>query len=223
MSKKKGSNKAIIILFGLGAAAMLMNASPVSSSSQPDNKKKEDDNKPVPTPNIPIPKSDDKPIPQDNKPNNPVSPIAPDKDDHNRFDNLIKREAAKYNYNWLYLKALMGVESNYGYSAFYLNKQAGAGGKAGLFGITDIARNSMNNLLKTKYTRDDLWNAEISIIVAARLLKWLLDYFAKSNDKLKLAIKGYNVGYGNVNNAKYAAQATNYYNSWVQAYNKAKV
>lgn len=173
---------------------------------------------PIPSPNpSPSPSVNPNQIPPVPPQPSPVeNPPAPSIN-ISRYDNLLKQEADKYKYDYRILKAIMGVESIYGTSTIYTSRIVGAGGKAGLYGITDIARTHTNGLLKKNYSRDDLWTPAISIEVAARLFKYWLDY---CRGNVENAVKAYNVGGGNLSNPSYTAKAQNYYNSYLAEFNR---
>ncbi|MCB0729188.1 MAG: transglycosylase SLT domain-containing protein, partial [Ignavibacteriae bacterium] len=102
----------------------------------------------------------------------PVPPKNPSLPPGDIYDVILKKESAKYGLDYRILKAIMAIESDYGRTNWYVTKTSGSGGAAGLFAITDIARTQVNQNLGTKFTRNDLWKPEISIICAANLIDY---------------------------------------------------
>jgi hypothetical protein len=126
------------------------------------------------------------------KPENVVSPVAPNMNPPNptdssatnipppsnvlnpiedRFDTMIKKYADAYGIPWQIIKAHLEVESNYGTSSQVMERRLGGGNKRGIMGITEIAFNYVKQMLRTNWTPDDLWKPEVSLECATALIR----------------------------------------------------
>ncbi|MCB1156001.1 MAG: lytic transglycosylase domain-containing protein [Leptospiraceae bacterium] len=143
----------------------------------------------------------------------PDDVIRPDPSYKDKWDKTIKLVSASFGLsNWLWLKALIGVESDYGRSSFVVNKILGTGRKRGILGITENTFSYLNSkYFNSIHKPDDLWIPEVSIKFGGRLLKENYDFFGGD---IKKGVMAYNVGAGNVKSGNYIDKARAYYTRW---------
>lgn len=120
------------------------------------------------------------------------------------YDNLFKYNAEKYGLDWLLLKRIAIIESNLGraksvahglrYPNDIESSKSSDGKSWGLMQVTLTTA----QWLDPNATVAKLNNPEYSVDLAARYLKYLFNYFPKSDARLvEWVVKSYNQGQGN--------------------------
>lgn len=224
------------ILIPLVIAYFLLSGSDKSKKSNPIPSPN-----PTPQPGEPISDPVFPPMPTDVNPNipNPTNPTDTYNPIKDRFDADCKRLGTAYKIPWQMLKAHIAVETEYGTTPAVMQKQLGAGNKRGILGITEATFFSINRQLQGSWKPEDLWKQEVSIEIAAAIIKSNTisitkdsEFFTKEYGSLTQAqmdtkrnqlakiVMSYNAGAGAVLNNNISQNTKNYLSKWVLAFDE---
>ena len=148
----------------------------------------------------------------------------------NQYDSIFKKIGNLYGVPWFFLKAIAGIETNFGTSSNYKNKIV-IYTKRGITGISENTFKFVRDKLKRSWTTSDLWKPEVSIEITAYLFKqnaktvsgkdgFLLPYidpkYNNTAQKTTLIniIKAYNIGAGNLKNPSFTTKGNQYYTNF---------
>ena len=123
--------------------------------------------------------------------------------DRNKYDDLIKKAAEKYNLEVNLIKGLINTESS------FVNLGENSKGAKGLMQVKQTSTDDVNRWYKTNYDRDKI---EDNIMIGSAYLRYCLDKF---NNNLPVALTAYNVGPFSDNGIKNAITKGNNYASTV--------
>lgn len=139
-----------------------------------------------------------------------------------RFDSLFKFYAARHGIpDWRWLKAIAGIESNYGDAPSVRNGilrpddiSASASSDKKSWGVMQTVVATANDM-RAGVTVPMLNDPETSIDIGAKYFAWLLKRY---NGQVDRAVKGYNQGPGNTD--KGFPYADGYYSKWTAELSK---
>lgn len=118
------------------------------------------------------------------------------KGDISVFDNLLKKEAKRINFDWKLLAAIVYNESHF---------DPEAESEVGAYGLMQIIPETANS-----YNVSDYFNPDSNVYAGAEYLKYLNKFFSAqpidSTERIKFILAGYNAGPGHVLDAMRLAQ-----------------